>query len=74
MAPKSPDAYFPDFGELSFTNIKAVSEAGKAASLADGIILAAEPKPNSGRYLTSCEMVELDGTTCRWLGYKGIFD
>ncbi|KAH6988567.1 concanavalin A-like lectin/glucanase domain-containing protein [Ilyonectria destructans] len=74
MTPENPDSYFPDFGELSFTNIKAVSEAGKAASLADGIIVAAEPKSNSGRYLTSCEIVELDGTTCRWLGYKGIFD
>ncbi|KAH7109197.1 concanavalin A-like lectin/glucanase domain-containing protein [Dactylonectria macrodidyma] len=36
MKPEDPDSYFPDFSELTFTNIKAVSEAGKAASLADG--------------------------------------
>ena len=73
MTPQAPDAYFPDFGELAFSNVKAVSDVGKMASLADGWILAAQPKLN-GKSLTSCEMVEPDATTCKWLGYKGIFD
>ncbi|KAJ3543863.1 hypothetical protein NM208_g3358 [Fusarium decemcellulare] len=73
MTPEQPDTLFPDFGDLSFTNVKAVSEAGKQASLADGIVVTAETVLNSGKYLTSCEIVALDATTCKWVGYKGIF-
>ncbi|KAF4975506.1 hypothetical protein FDECE_18567, partial [Fusarium decemcellulare] len=47
MTPDQPDTLFPDFGDLMFTNVKAVSEAGKDASLADGIIVNAEPVLNS---------------------------
>jgi hypothetical protein len=74
MTPQDPDSYFPDFGELTFHKVKAVSEQGKKASLADGYLIAAEPKLGSGRQLTSCKMVDSETTTCKWLGYKGIFD
>ncbi|KAM0425892.1 hypothetical protein ACHAPT_008830 [Fusarium lateritium] len=74
MTPENPDFYFPDFDELTFTKVKAVSEKGETASLADGIIVTAEPLLNSGKYLTSCEMVDSETTTCKWLGYKGIFE
>ncbi|EXA29088.1 hypothetical protein FOVG_19376 [Fusarium oxysporum f. sp. pisi HDV247] len=73
MTENDHETLFPDFGELTFTNVKAVSEGGKPASLADGIIVTAEPELHSGKYLTSCEMVLPDATTCKWLGYKGIF-
>ncbi|KAJ4252922.1 hypothetical protein NW762_010828 [Fusarium torreyae] len=73
MSKDDPELFFPDFGELTFSNVKAVSEAGEPASLADGIIVTAEPELHSGRFLASCEMVLPDATTCKWLGYKGIF-
>lgn len=73
MTPQDPDYYFPDFAELTFHKVKAVSEQGKEASLADGYILAAEPKLGSGKQLTSSEMVDSETTTCKWLGYKSTF-
>ncbi|CAJ0549942.1 Ff.00g065370.m01.CDS01 [Fusarium sp. VM40] len=73
MSKDDPDNLFPNFGELSFINTKAVSEAGKPATLAEGIVVTAEPELNSGKHLTSCEMEKADVTTCKWLGYKGVF-
>lgn len=73
MTPENPDYYFPDFDELTFTNIKAVTEAGKVAPISDGWIITAEPVHDSGKYLTDCKIVELDAMTCKWLGYAGIF-
>jgi hypothetical protein len=75
MTRENHDTLFPDFGDLSFTNIKAVSEASEEISLQEhGIIVEADPLYPSGKNLTSCEMVGSDVTACKWLGYKGVFE
>ncbi|OBR10434.1 Acid proteinase [Colletotrichum higginsianum IMI 349063] len=73
MSEKDHTSLYPDFGELKFTNIKAVAESGKPASLSDAYFYDAEPLLN-GKRLTNCAIQpETASTTCKWLGYKGIF-
>ncbi|KAF5654193.1 hypothetical protein FCIRC_13988 [Fusarium circinatum] len=76
MTRQNHDSLFPDFGELSFTNIKAVSVANEEISLQEhGILVEANPLyQDMKKNLTSCELVASDITTCKWLGYKGIFE
>ncbi|WKT52453.1 Peptidase G1 [Fusarium oxysporum f. sp. vasinfectum] len=75
MTTKDHETLFPDFGELHFTGIKAISVANEEVSLQEyGIIVEAEPVLGNGKYLTDCEITGLDATTCKWLGYKGIFE
>ncbi|KAF5024580.1 hypothetical protein F66182_3343 [Fusarium sp. NRRL 66182] len=74
MTEENHETQFPDFGELRFNNIKATSVAGEQASLADSILLAAEPIMGSGKQLARCDIIQPDATTCKWLGYEGMFD
>lgn len=75
MTTKDHETLFPDFGELHFTDIKAISAANEEVSLQEhGIIVEAEPVRGNGKYLTDCEITGSDATTCKWLGYKGIFE
>uniref|UniRef100_A0A0D2YED6 Uncharacterized protein n=1 Tax=Fusarium oxysporum (strain Fo5176) TaxID=660025 RepID=A0A0D2YED6_FUSOF len=75
MTTKDHETLFPDFGELHFTDIKAISAANEEVSLQEhGIIVEAEPVLGNGKYLTDCEITGSDATTCKWLGYKGIFE
>ncbi|KAI8402573.1 hypothetical protein FOFC_17888 [Fusarium oxysporum] len=53
MTTKDHDTLFPDFGELHFTDIKAISAANEEVSLQEhGIIVEAEPVLGNGKYLT----------------------
>ncbi|EXL98131.1 concanavalin A-like lectin/glucanase domain-containing protein [Fusarium oxysporum II5] len=75
MTTKDHETLFPDFGELHFTEIKAISAANEEVSLQEhGIIVEAEPVLGNGKYLTDCEITGSDATKCKWLGYKGIFE
>ncbi|KZL85930.1 acid proteinase [Colletotrichum incanum] len=73
MSETAHDFLYPDFGTLEFTNIKAIAENGKVASLSDAYYYDAEPLLN-GKRLTSCSIhPETSSTTCSWLGYQGVF-
>lgn len=74
MTRNNHNTLFPDFGKLSFTNIRAVSEANEEVLLQEhGIVVEANPLyPSGKKNLTDCKMGS-DITICKWLGYKGIF-
>ncbi|SCO92157.1 uncharacterized protein FRV6_16285 [Fusarium oxysporum] len=53
MTTKDHETLFPDFGELHFTDIKAISAANEEVSLQEhGIVVEAEPVLGNGKYLT----------------------
>ncbi|KAI1020253.1 hypothetical protein LB503_006098, partial [Fusarium chuoi] len=58
MTRNNHDTLFPDFGKLSFTNIRAVSEANEEISLQEhGIVVEANPLyPSGKKNLTNCKM------------------
>ncbi|KAF6516084.1 hypothetical protein HZS61_004825 [Fusarium oxysporum f. sp. conglutinans] len=64
MTTKDHDTLFPDFGELHFTDIKAISAANEEVSLQEhGIIVEAEPVLGNGKYLTDLLSDEMQDTT-----------
>ncbi|KAF5258327.1 hypothetical protein FOXYS1_11104 [Fusarium oxysporum] len=64
MTTKDHETLFPDFGELHFTDIKAISAANEEVSLQEhGIIVEAEPVLGNGKYLTDLLFDEMQDTT-----------
>ncbi|KAI7766951.1 hypothetical protein LZL87_013563 [Fusarium oxysporum] len=64
MTTKDHETLFPDFGELRFTDIKAISAANEEVSLQEhGIIVEAEPVLGNGKYLTDLPPDEMQDTT-----------
>ncbi|OLN82025.1 Aspergillopepsin-2-like protein 2 [Colletotrichum chlorophyti] len=73
MTESNHDTLYPDYGKLTFTNIKSVAEDGSVAAISDAHYYNAEPLLD-GKFLTDCAIdPQTDSTTCSWLGYKGIF-
>ncbi|KAF9691032.1 hypothetical protein EKO04_011270 [Ascochyta lentis] len=61
--------YFTDFGDLTFTEVEAITEAGEVAPLSDAEVITAQPILN-GYNLTKCEILQPDAVKCKWLGYN----
>ncbi|UPX12673.1 uncharacterized protein EKO05_0003214 [Ascochyta rabiei] len=60
---------FPDFGQLTFTKAKAITEKNEVAPLSNGKLITAQPVLH-GHNLTKCNFIQPDGVTCKWNGFE----
>ncbi|KAJ4348972.1 hypothetical protein N0V95_005020 [Ascochyta clinopodiicola] len=60
---------FPDFGELTFTKAKALTERDEVAPLSNAKLITAQPVLH-GWNLTKCDIIQPDAVTCKWLGHE----